>query len=188
MDPLPGRDFVVAPAPDRAQHPASPAFRLARSRDATEPGRYLAFFPFECLELDLDDPEQRDFGDFELLELLGQGGMGVVYRAHQRSLQREVALKLLTAGPWATPDFVARFQREARAAARLHHPNILPVFEIGQHSELNFFTMALVRGESLAQRVERVGRLDPRQAARLLRTISEALDYAHRFGILHLDL
>ncbi len=188
MDPVPGTHVLAAPAPDRAHPAASPTPRLASSLAATEPGRYLAFLPFEHLELDLDDPEQRDFGDFELLELLGQGGMGVVYRAHQRSLDREVALKLLTAGPWATPDFVMRFQREARAAARLHHPNILPVFEIGQHFELNFFTMALVRGESLAERVEREGRLDPRVAARVIQTISEALDYAHRFGILHLDL
>jgi serine/threonine protein kinase/WD40 repeat protein len=149
--------------------------------------RHLAFLPIESLELDLEDPEQRDFGDYELLERLGQGGMGVVYRARQRSLQREVALKLLAAGPWASPEFVDRFRREAQSAARLQHPNIVAIFEIGSHAELNYFTMALVRGRSLSQWLE-AGPLPERRAAALLRTVAEAIDHAHRLGILHLDL
>jgi serine/threonine protein kinase len=149
--------------------------------------KHLAFLPLDSLELDLSDPEQRDFGDYELIEQLGQGGMGVVYLARQRSLQRDVALKLLAAGPWASPEFVVRFRREAQSAARLQHPNIVPIYEIGSHAELNFFSMALVRGQSLAQLLE-AGPLPPPKAARLLRTIAEAIDYAHRLGILHLDL
>ena len=169
---------------------------LARLAFGTQHGRsqnsrstmHLAFLPLESLELDLADPEQCDFGDYELIEQLGQGGMGVVYRARQRSLQREVALKLLSAGPWASPEFIARFQREAQSAARLQHPNIVPIYEIGQHAELNFFSMALIRGQSLAQRLDAHGPLPPREAAALVRTVAEALDYAHRLGILHLDL
>lgn len=151
-------------------------------------GKHLAFVPVESLELDLSDPEQRDFGDYELLERLGQGGMGVVYRARQRSLQRDVAVKLLAAGPWASQEFVLRFRREAQSAARLQHPNIVSIFEIGSHEELDFFSMALVRGHSLAQLLESAGPLPPAQAARLLRTVSEAIEYAHRLGVLHLDL
>lgn len=150
-------------------------------------GRQSVFLEGEALELDLGDPEQCDFGDYELLERLGQGGTGVVYRARQRSLRREVALKLLAAGPWASPEFVGRFRREAQNAARLQHPGIVPIFEIGSHAELNFFAMALIRGRSLAQMLES-GPMRPVQAARLLRTVAEAIDYAHRMGILHLDL
>ncbi len=155
---------------------------------ASAVGRSLAFLPLEVLELDLSDPEQRDFGDYELLEQLGQGGMGVVYRAHQRSLDRDVALKLLAAGPWAAPAFIERFRAEAQSAARLRHPNIVPVYEFGSHAELNFFSMGLVEGESLDWRLAREGPLPGREAARLVRRVAEAVDYAHRLGILHLDL
>jgi serine/threonine protein kinase len=155
---------------------------------ASAVGRSLAFLPLEALELDLSDPEQRDFGDYELLEQIGQGGMGVVYRAYQRSLDREVAVKLLAAGPWAAPAFIERFRAEAQSAARLRHPNIVPVYEIGNHAELNFFSMGLVEGESLDWRLARQGPLPGREAARLVRRVAEAVDYAHRLGILHLDL
>ena len=107
---------------------------------------HLAFLPPEAIEIDLNDPAQRSFGDYELLELIGQGGMGVVYRARQNSLAREVAVKLLSAGPWASPDFIQRFEREAQSAARMQHPNIVPIHEIGAHEDLNFFSMRLVKG------------------------------------------
>lgn len=178
--------LVVPPPPDAVSGLAALAFGSASV--GLGAGKHLAFLPLDSLELDLDDPEQRDFGDYELVEQLGQGGMGVVYRAQQKSLQREVAVKLLSAGPWASPEFIARFTREAQSAARLQHPNIVSIFEIGTHEEMNFFSMQLVRGQSLAQRLDAQGPLPPREAARLLRTIAEALDYAHRLGILHLDL
>jgi WD40 repeat protein len=149
---------------------------------------HLAFLPPEAIEIDLNDPAQRHFGDYELLELIGQGGMGVVYRARQNSLQREVAVKLLAAGPWASPDFIKRFEREAQSAARMQHPNIVPIHEIGAHEDLNFFSMRLVKGGSLSQKIQRGGALPPREAARLLRQVAEAVDYAHRFDVLHLDL
>jgi hypothetical protein len=151
-------------------------------------GRHLAFLPLESLDLDLDDPLQREFGDYCLLEKLGQGGMGVVYRARQASLDREVAVKLLAAGPWASPEFIARFRREAQSAARMQHPNIVAIHEVGSSDELNYFSMQLVRGESLAALRAREGRLAPPRAAEMVRTIAEAVDYAHRLGVLHLDL
>ncbi|HRO26997.1 MAG TPA: protein kinase [Luteimonas sp.] len=169
---------------------ASLAFGHASVAAEPAPGttRHLAFLSLEALELDLSDPEQRDFGDYELLEQLGAGGMGVVYRARQKSLDREVAVKLLSAGPWASNDFIERFRREAQSAARLQHPNIVAIHEIGSHDELNYFSMALVRGPNLAQNLADNGPMQPRQAAALVRTVAEALHYAHRLGVLHLDL
>jgi hypothetical protein len=154
----------------------------------THAPRHLAFLPPDALDMDLRDPMQRDFGDYELREKIGQGGMGVVYRARQHSLDRDVALKLLAAGPWASGDFIERFRREAQSAARLEHPNIVTVFEAGSQHDLHYFSMRLVRGESLASRLARDGPLPPREAARLLRLVADALDYAHRLHVLHLDL
>jgi WD40 repeat protein len=191
------RDAQAPTVPHAQPEDLRPTAALARfalgdgsrpSRAGVTLSRHLAFLPNEALALDLTDPEQRDFGDFELVEQLGQGGMGVVYRARQKSLDREVAVKLLAAGPWASADFIERFRREAQSAARMTHPNIVPIFEIGQFEEMNFFAMRLVRGPSLAAVLARSGPLDPPAAARLLRTIAEALDYAHRLGVLHLDL
>lgn len=143
----------------------------------------------EALGLDLDDPAQREFGDYELLEQIGHGGMGVVYRARQRSLDREVAIKLLSAGPWASPEFVARFQQEAQHAAQLQHPAIVTVYEMGDLDGLVYYAMQLVRGESLAQHLQqRGGRLAERDAVVLMRTVAEAVAYAHSLGVLHLDL
>ena len=128
------------------------------------------------------------FGDYELLELIGQGGMGVVYRARQHGLDREVAIKLLSAGALASEEFVASFRREAQHAAQLQHPNIVVVHEMGEHAGLVFYAMQLVRGRSLSQLLAADETLSPHEAARLLRTIAEAVDYAHRLGVLHLDL
>jgi hypothetical protein len=150
--------------------------------------RHLAFLPPEALDLDLSDSLQRDFGDYELIEKLGQGGMGVVYRARQKSLDRDVAIKLLAAGPWASTEFIDRFRREAQSAARMQHPNIVSIYEVGTHEELNYFSMQIVRGESLAARLAREQRVAPAAAAQLVRTVAEAVDYAHRLGVLHLDL
>jgi WD40 repeat protein len=136
----------------------------------------------------LDDPAQRQFGDYELLEVIGQGGMGTVYRARQRGLDREVAIKLLSAGREASEEFVDSFRHEAQNAALLQHPNIVVVHEMGECGGLIYYAMQLVRGHSLSQRLAGEGRPSPREAAALLRTIAEAVDYAHRLGVLHLDL
>lgn len=187
-------DTHVAPpapglAPDEFGLLAQLAFasRAGTARDS-HAGRHLAFVSPDVLDMDLSDPLQCDFGDYELREKIGQGGMGMVYRAQQHSLDREVALKLLAAGPWASREFIERFRREAQSAARLEHPNIVTVYEAGTQHDLHYFSMRLVRGESLAARLLRTDKLAPRDAARLLLTVAEAVDYAHRLGVLHLDL
>jgi hypothetical protein len=157
----------------------------SRIADTSRP---LAWLSPEELAIDLADPVQRRFGDYELIEKIGQGGMGVVYRALQHGLQRDVAFKLLAAGPWASDEFVERFRREARSAARMQHPNIVEIYEFGHRDGLNYFSMRLVEGQSLAERLAATGPLAPIEAARLLRTLAEAMDYAHRLGVLHLDL
>lgn len=161
------------------------AFASGSDADAS---RSLAWTAPSELGIDLDDPAQRCFGDYELLERIGVGGMGAVYRARQHGLDREVALKFLAAGPWASDEFIARFRREARAAARMQHPNIVEIYDTGEREGLYYFSMRLVSGPSLAQRLLRQGPLPIREAAGLLRTIAEAIDYAHRLGVLHLDL
>ncbi len=106
----------------------------------------------------------RSFGEYELLDVLGRGGMGVVYRAWQPALQRSVALKLLLAGPFASPDFARRFRREAQAAARLRHHGIVTVFDLGDCDGQPYYTMELIEGSTLADSV-RSGLPSPATAA-----------------------
>jgi WD40 repeat protein len=129
----------------------------------------------------------RYFGDYELIEEVGRGGMGVVYRARQVSLKRIVALKMILAGQLADEQDVRRFLAEAQAAAKLDHPGIVPVFEVGQHEQHHYFTMAFVEGESLAHRLSQ-SLPPPREAAELLRKVAEAVAYAHLEGVIHRDL
>ena len=129
----------------------------------------------------------RTFGDFELLEELGRGGMGVVYKAWQKSLNRLVALKMILRGEHATPADLARFQVEAHAAAHLEHPNIVPVYAAGEHDSQAYFSMRLVEGDTLTALLSR-GPMRPRDAAALLAVISRAIDFAHQAGILHRDI
>lgn len=137
---------------------------------------------------DPSQPLQREFGDYELLEPIGRGGMGVVYRARQRDLDREVAIKLLSAGVWASSDFVVRFRHEAQNAARLQHSGIVAIFEMGELDGLVYYAMQLVRGVSLAWHLSKGNPWSPREVAALLREIAEAVAYAHSLGVLHLDL
>jgi len=127
------------------------------------------------------------FPQLEILELLGQGGMGAVYKARQPGLDRTVALKILPPGLGADPTFAERFTREARSLARLSHPNIVAVYDFGQAGDLYYFVMEYVDGVSLRQ-MERKERLEPRQALDVVMQVCEALQFAHDAGIVHRDI
>ena len=138
------------------------------------------------------------FGDYELLEEIARGGMGVVYRARQKSLHRLVAVKLILAGQLATPESVQRFRLEAEAAARLHHPGIVPIYEIGEFETQHFYSMKLIDGVSLSECrdefiVNSTAAASERWqqqlcVAELISKVARALDFAHHRGVLHRDL
>ncbi|MFO0803838.1 MAG: serine/threonine-protein kinase [Gemmataceae bacterium] len=130
----------------------------------------------------------REFGDFELIEELGRGGMGVVYKARQKSLDRIVALKMVREAHLATEEDRARFRVEALAAGQLKHPNIVTVYEVGTFAEQAYICMEHVDGPTLAQRLAADGPLPPRDAAQLVAVIARAVEHAHVAGLLHRDL
>jgi serine/threonine-protein kinase len=167
--------------------------KLAKCRGQGEPGQAVA--PADAATLPPGEgspaaPElvpARSFGDYELLAEIARGGMGVVFKARQKRLKRLVALKMIRAGQLATPDDLQRFRVEAEAAARLRHPNIVAVHEVGEVDGQLFFSMDFIEGLTLAQRL-RDGPLPGRTAAGYVRQLARAVHYAHRQGILHRDL
>ena len=128
-----------------------------------------------------------DFGDYELLEEIGRGGQGVVYRAHQKSLNRTVALKVIGLGPWATEVHLKRFRREAEAAASLDHSGIVPIYEVGEREGSCYFSMKFIDGGQLDEVTKRTP-ISIRNAAELIAKLARTVQYAHEHGILHRDI
>jgi serine/threonine protein kinase/tetratricopeptide (TPR) repeat protein len=128
-----------------------------------------------------------DFGDYQLLEEIGRGGQGVVYRAHQKSLNRTVALKVIGLGHWATEAHLKRFRREAQAAASLEHPCIVPIHEVGERDGSCYFSMKFVEGGQLDEVIRREP-VPVRRAAELIAKLARTVHYAHEHHILHRDI
>jgi serine/threonine-protein kinase len=167
---------------DRQDRPAPTATGSVRIADADATTSYhegTGWVP--------DFAELHHLGDYELLEEIGRGGMGVVFRARQRRLNRIVALKMILGGQLASVTEIQRFRLEAEAVANLDHPHIVPVYEVGEHRGNWYFSMKWIDGGSLADRLDRYHN-DHRAAARLLVTIARAMHHAHQRGIRHRDL
>ena len=126
-------------------------------------------------------------GDYEILEIVDRGGMGIVYKAYQRTLRRIVALKMIQQGQFCSPEVRRRFQNEAETAARLRHPNLVAIHEVGEHNGIPFFSMEFVKGRTLAD-LSRQSRIRPGAVAKISKSIAETIHYIHSCGVLHRDL
>jgi eukaryotic-like serine/threonine-protein kinase len=184
---VPDRAALLACHPDLADELSAFFADHDRFQKGAVPLANALTLPPSAGQAPASGPMVRYFGDYELLEEIARGGMGVVYKARQMSLNRPVALKMILAGQLASEQDVKRFYSEAEAAATLDHPNIVPIYEVGQHEGQHYFTMGYVDGPSLAAKLEPAG-WQPKEAARLLRQIAEAVQYAHARGVIHRDL
>ena len=128
-----------------------------------------------------------ELGDYELLEEIGRGGQGVVFRARQKSLNRTVALKVISLGQWASKAHLKRFRLEAEAAAKLEHPGIVPIHEVGERDGSCYFSMKFIEGGQLDEVIKR-SPMSIRQAVELILKVGHTVHYAHEHGILHRDI
>jgi serine/threonine-protein kinase len=142
--------------------------------------------PGEVSELELVRGELRS--EYDIIEELGRGGMAIVFRASERQLEREVAIKVLPFSLAFDKEFVERFQREARTAAKLEHPNIIPIYRVGRSGPVIYFVMKFLRGKPLSSQLAARGSLPPSDIRRILGEVGRALAYAHRSGIVHRDI
>src|SRR5437764_15399530 len=133
------------------------------------------------------EADRQGVPGYEILGELGRGGMGVVYKARQTRLNRTVALKMILAGSHAGPDHLARFRTEAEAIARLRHPNVVQIHEVGEHDGLPFFSLEFCPGGSLDRKLAGTP-LPPGEAAALVETLARAMQTAHEKGVIHRDL
>ena len=174
--------------PPRTAPEACPTCLIRLGLEQTEPG-----LPTKTTQGDPARPApqpselEQDFPQLEILEVLGQGGMGVVYKARQKSLDRLVALKILSVPAEAGPDFAERFAREARALASLAHPSIVTVYDFGRARERYYLLMEYVDGANLHQLIH-ADEIRPRQALSIVSEVCEALQFAHEAGVVHRDI
>lgn len=127
-------------------------------------------------------------GNYKIIKQLGRGGMAIVYKAHESSLNRIVALKVLSSRLSEDTEYIKRFQREARAAAQLNHPNIVQIYAIGEEQGIHYFSMEYIKGKSLADVKREVGKMAPKKAIPLIKQVAEALGEAHKAGLVHRDI
>ena len=161
-------------------------FSVETAREG-EPSSESSTLPLRADRDTAPDPRDGAFGSYELLERIGQGGMGLVYKARQHNPNRLVAIKMILAGRFASEHDVKRFHNESEAAAELDHPHIVPIYEVGEHDGYNYFSMKLVEGSNL-ERSKVAYVADPRLAAQLMATVARAIHHAHQRGVLHRDL
>jgi TolB-like protein/Flp pilus assembly protein TadD len=181
------RKCGAAIPPNSPQHSCG-ACLLETGLGPVEPEREVNVDPSTPLGTSLaSSPMLMDFGDYELLEQIGRGGQGVVFRARQKSLNRVVALKVIGLGRWATEAHLKRFRLEAEAAARLEHPGIVPIYEVGERDGSCYFSMRFVEGGQLDVILKREP-MPIRQAAELIAKIARTVHYAHEHRILHRDM
>ena len=163
--------------------------RCARCDAELTGGTVTGLCPVCLIDTALREQASPDNGVFryDLIEEIGRGGMGVVYRAMQHGSQRQVAVKMILAEQAATPGMLERFRAEGEAIASLDHPHILPIYETGEIDATPFYSMRLVSGGTLRECVADF-RAQPRRAATLMATVARAVHHAHERGILHRDL
>src|SRR5579871_4877440 len=178
-------------SPPIKPRPNGPAAGVQADRDATVPPssvkRETEPHPSDSPKSRLPKQLPAAFGRYELRKMLGQGGMGVVYLAHDKQLDRSVALKIPLFGPEDGPDLLERFYREARAAATVRHPNVCPLFDIGEIDGRPYLTMAFIEGKPLDAFIASQP-ITARQAAVLVRKLALAIQEAHKVGVIHRDL
>ena len=162
---------------------AGSASSAVDSAEADDPGGPASSMPATARAADL----LGEVGDYELLEEIGRGGQGVVFRARQKGLNRTVALKVISLGQWASKAHLKRFRREAKAAASLDHPGIVPIYEVGERDGSCYFSMKFIEGGQLDEVVRRTA-ISIRQAAELIAKVARTVHYAHEYGILHRDI
>jgi len=183
-EPLRNRGY--SPSGDRAE-PVANRPREEEPAVAPLPDSPPGTWPLKMLKGTSTSPRPSSFGDYELLDRIGEGGMGVVYEARRRGSDRRVALKMIGAGRLASDEDVKRFHNEAEAAAELDHPHIVPIYEVGKHDGYDYFSMKLIDGSSLARRLKEY-QSAPKRAAQVIATVARAIHHAHQRGVLHRDL